>query len=102
VVTHAGLYDRAGFGGGLCSGGIAIALAAWCGLKPGARGLWWIFLAAGLIGFATSIGVHPIVGYNSFIHLLPAYIGAITFLVGMKYLYAPVCHANSTAHFPEL
>jgi dihydroorotate dehydrogenase len=95
-------HDRAGFGGGLCSGGIAIALAAWCGLRPGARGLWWIFLFSGVIGFGTSIGVHPIVGYNSFIHLLPAYVGAITFLLAMKYLYAPVVCGKTNSDFPPL
>jgi len=95
-------HDRAGFGGGLCSGGIAIFLAAWKGLRPGARALWWICLIAGTIGFTTSIGIHPLVGYNSFIHLLPAYIGALTFALAMKYLYRPIFKHPHADRFPSL
>ena len=84
-------HDRAGFGGGLASGGLAILLGAWCGFRPGARGQWWTFLVAGLIGFGTSLGVHAVVGYTSFIHLLPAYIGAAAFLAGMWKRRRPVC-----------
>ncbi len=95
-------HDRAGFGGGLCSGGLAIFFSAWCGLRPGARGLWWTFLAAGLFGFGTAIGIHPIVGYTSFIHLLPAYVGALAFLIGMNALRKPVCRADDTSGaFPD-
>jgi hypothetical protein len=96
-------HDRAGFGGGLCSGGLAIFFCAWCGLKPKARGLWWAFLLAGSIGFSTAIGIHPIVGYTSFIHLLPAYIGALAFLAGMYNLWKPVCRAESSCEqFPDI
>jgi len=95
-------HDRAGFGGGLCSGGIVFFLAAWKGLRPGARTLWWICLIAGSIGFATSIGIHPLVGYNSFIHLLPAYIGAVTFALAMKYLYRPIFKSSGLTRFPPI
>jgi hypothetical protein len=96
-------HDRAGCGGGLASGGFAILFGAWCGLRPGARALWWTFLAAGLIGFTTSIGIHPIVGYTSFVHLLPAYVGALAFLLAMGRLYRPVCRAVSRGpEFPDL
>jgi hypothetical protein len=96
-------HDRAGFGGGTCSGGLAILFSAWCGLRPGARGLWWTFLIAGLIGFSTAILVHPIVGYTNFIHLLPAYIGALAFGAGMCLLWKPVCRSDdTTGSFPDL
>jgi hypothetical protein len=95
-------HDRAGFGGGLASTGIAILASAWCGLRPGARGFWWSFLAAGLVGFATSIGIHPMVGYTSFVHLLPAYLGAAAFLLGMARLHGPVCRAaDEPRSFPD-
>jgi dihydroorotate dehydrogenase len=95
-------HDRAGFGGGLASGGLAIFLGAWCGLRPGARGLWWTFFVAGTIGFLTSIGIHPLVGYTSFLHLLPAYAGALAFLLGMRTLYRPVCRGTAEARaFPD-
>ncbi len=84
-------HDRAGFGGGLCSGGIAILFTLWCGLRPGDRTLWLVLCLAGAIGFGTAIGIHPIVGYTSFVHLLPAYLGALSFLVGIRLLYRPLC-----------
>ncbi len=85
-------HDRAGFGGGLASGGVAVMLTLFCGARPGARGLWWALLGSGSVGFATAIGIHPIVGYTSFLHLLPAYAGALAFLVGMLVLRRPLCH----------
>jgi dihydroorotate dehydrogenase len=96
-------HDRAGFGGGLCSGGVAILCAIWCGLRPGARGLWWALCAAGVIGFGTAIGIHPLVGYTSFTHLLPAYAGAVAFVVGMHLLRKPVWFTDpSQARFDDI
>jgi dihydroorotate dehydrogenase len=95
-------HDRAGFGGGLASTGLAILLSVCCGLRPGLRGFWWVFLIAGLVGFATAIGIHPIVGYTSFFHLLPAYLGALAFLVGMAKLHGPVCGPGQESRsFPD-
>ncbi len=95
-------HDRAGFGGGLCSTGITVMASLWCGARPGARSLWWSMLLAGLIGFATAIGVHPLVGYVSFAHLAPAYAGALAFLVGMRLLYPPMCRVDRGAdNFPD-
>jgi hypothetical protein len=84
-------HDRAGFGGGLFSCGVAIAWALWCGVRPGERELWWALFTAGVIGFGTAIVVHTAVGYTDFIHLLPAYSGALAFLLGMFLLYPPLC-----------
>ena len=96
-------HDRAGFGGGLCSGGIAVLFATWCGAKPGERALWWALALAGSIGFITAIGVHPLVGYMSFIHLLPAAIGAAAFLMGIRLLYRPmVCADPGKDRFPDV
>src|SRR5581483_4073003 len=86
-------HDRAGFGGGLCSGGVTVLCSLWCGAQPGARGLWRALCAAGVIGFGTAIGIHPIVGYNSFTHLLPAYAGALAFLIGIVLLRRPIYSA---------
>src|SRR5713101_5977553 len=44
-------HDRAGFGGGLASGGIAIFMAVFRGVKRGERELFWFLLFAGLVGF---------------------------------------------------
>jgi dihydroorotate dehydrogenase len=94
-------HDRSGFGGGLFSGGLAILASIWCGSKPGATDLWWTLLAAGAVGFGCAIGVHPLVGYTSFVHLLPAYLGALAFLTGMALLHRPMCRAPKADRFSE-
>lgn len=96
-------HDRAGFGGGLCSTGIAVMACVWYGTRPGARSLWRSLLIAGTVGFATAIGIHPVVGYTSFIHLAPAYAGALAFAVGMALLYTPMCRADAASdRFPDV
>jgi dihydroorotate dehydrogenase len=96
-------HDRAGFGGGLFSGGLTVLFSVWCGTRPGARDQWWALFLAGLVGFGCAIGVHPIVGYTSFVHLAPAYAGTLAFLVGIALLYAPMCRVDGEAsRFPDV
>jgi hypothetical protein len=42
------------------------------------------------VGFATAIGIHPVVGYLSFTHLAPAALGALVFLVGLLLCFKPM------------
>ncbi len=96
-------HDRAGFGGGLCSGGVAVMACVWRGTRPAARGLWLALCLSGTVGFASAIGVHPAVGYTSFIHLLPAYAGALTFVLGAVLLRKPMLDPDRTAdRFPDV
>lgn len=96
-------HDRAGFGGGLCSTGIVVMASVWYGTRPMARSLWRSLLLAGTVGFATAIGVHPAVGYTSFVHLAPAYAGALAFTIGMVLLYRPMCRVDRESdRFPDL
>lgn len=81
-------HDRAGFGGGICTTGMTVLFCIWCG-KP-SRNLWQVLCLAGTVGFATAIGIHPIVGYNDFVHLAPANVGALTFLAGIALCYRPM------------
>lgn len=92
VIAH----DRAGFGGGLCSGGLAILFAVWCGVRPGERALWWVLASAGTVGFGCAIGIHPVVGYLSLSHLLPALVGAASFVTGMALLHGPICQPRTS------
>lgn len=78
-------HDRAGFGGGLCSGGIALLITVWCG--PSSRSLWQALCAAGSIGFGAAIGIHPLIGYTDALHLLPAIAGATFFFAGLALTY---------------
>jgi hypothetical protein len=74
-------HDRAGFGGALVSCGLAMLIAVIYG-KP-SRNLWQALALAGLAGFATAIGIHPIIGYTSLSHLAPALAGCFVFGAGL-------------------
>jgi hypothetical protein len=82
-------HDRAGFGGGVSCCGLTMFFCIWCGTA--ARGLWQAILLTGIAGFGTAIGVHPVVGYNSFSHLAPAFGGAIMFTIGMLMTFRGMC-----------
>ena len=79
-------HDRAGFGGGLISAGIAMGLAVWCG-KPGTA-LWQAVALAGTAGFLCAISVHFMIGYTDRFHVAPAILGAVLFAAGLA-LSAP-------------
>jgi len=74
-------HDRAGFGGALVSCGVAMFFAALRG-RP-SKSLWQALATAGACGFATAIGVHPVIGYTNASHLAPAVAGAAVFLTGL-------------------
>lgn len=74
-------HDRAGFGGGVCCCGVTMFFCVLCGTPS--RSLWQALLITGLAGFGTAIGVHFPIGYTSFTHLAPAYLGAAMFGAGM-------------------
>lgn len=74
-------HDRAGFGGGLLSCGLALGLAVWCG-RP-SRSLWQAVAIAGFTGFGCAIGIHLVVGYVDAAHLAPALLGAALFATGL-------------------
>ena len=81
-------HDRAGFGGGLVSCGLAVAACAWCG-RPG-RALWQALALAGATGFGCAIGVHLVVGYVDVVHLGPALAGALLFTAATVTLRRPM------------
>jgi hypothetical protein len=74
VISH----DRAGFGGGLCSIGSLLLLMARCAELN--RSFVEIVALMGCAGFGCAIGVHFLVGYLDFLHLLPAFVGFVIFL----------------------
>ena len=76
-------HDRAGFGGALVSCGIAMFSTVLYG-RP-SRSLWQALAGAGLAGFSTAIGVHPLIGYTSVTHLAPAVFGCAVYAVGLAW-----------------
>ena len=81
-------HDRAGFGGGLFSTGIVVFFCVWCGTPS--RSLWQVLCVAGIAGFGTAIGIHPIVGYISVSHLAPAVIAAVILVIGLSLSFKPM------------
>lgn len=79
-------HDRAGFGGGLCSIGCLLLFMARCAELN--RSLPEIVAVMGAAGFGGAIGVHFAVGYLDFLHLLPAVIGFMLFLLADGLLWA--------------
>ena len=79
-------HDRAGFGGGLISCGLAFGLAVWCG-RP-SLALWQTIGIAGACGFLCAITVHFLIGYTDTTHIAPAMLGALQFGFGLA-LSAP-------------
>src|SRR5688500_20315660 len=82
-------HDRAVFGGAICTTGITVLFCVWCA-RP-AKSLWQVLCFSGVVGFASAIGIHPVVGYNNLLHLAPAILGSIIFLVGLVLAY-PTMH----------
>ncbi len=76
-------HDRSGFGGALWSTGVAVLTSSLWGFERGRSWVWWMLLLAGSIGFVFTLGIHFWVGYSSFVHLLPAYIGFCFFSLGL-------------------
>jgi dihydroorotate dehydrogenase len=76
-------HDRASLGGMLLASGLVLLLTALWGLERGARWLWWTLLGAGLPAYAAAIGVHLVVGYTSWRHLLPAFLGLGLYLLAL-------------------
>jgi hypothetical protein len=79
-------HDRAGFGGGLCSIGCLLIFMARCAQLS--RSFVEIIGLMGCAGFGGAIGVHFVVGYVDFLHLLPAFMGFFLFMVAEIMLWA--------------
>lgn len=76
-------HDRASFGGCLWAVGSIELLTSLWGYRRGASWVWWALCLGGLPGFIAVLGIHFYIGYTHFIHLLPAYIAAVMYLVGL-------------------
>src|SRR5262249_55540723 len=84
-------HDRATFGGMILAAGWAFLLPALWGFRNGSAWLWWTLLSAGLAAYTAAIGVHFVVGYTDWMHLLPACTGLGLFALGMGLSYSYLC-----------
>lgn len=79
VIAH----DRAGFGSALFSVGLLVLMLALWGFRQGEKWVWQTFLFGGIPAFSAAISVHYLIGYTTFIHLLPAFIGLVLYGIGL-------------------
>ncbi|MGM0898052.1 MAG: dihydroorotate dehydrogenase [Bacillota bacterium] len=79
VIAH----DRAGLGSALISVGLLVLMLALWGFQEGQRWVWYTFLFGGLPAFGAAIIIHYVIGYTSFIHILPAYVALLLFAIGL-------------------
>jgi hypothetical protein len=93
-------HDRAGFGGAVCSCGLALLFTVYFGTSS--RSLWIVLLAVGAIGFGSAIGVHPAVGYNDPVHLAPAVLGAASYLAGLALTLQPIVRPAFAGRYSTL
>lgn len=75
-------HDRAGFGGGVLTAGLLVFASVWC--RALTRAHWQALLVAGISGWGTAIGIHPLIGYTDLVHLAPAVTGAILYFCGLS------------------
>ncbi len=80
-------HDRASFGGMLITTGLAVLMTTLWGFREGCRWQWWMLLLAGVPAYVMAIGIHIIVGYTNWWHLLPAYGGLSLLTVGLLGLW---------------
>jgi hypothetical protein len=92
-------HDRAGFGGGLASAGLAMFFSIWC--SHPSKSLWQVLALAGLAGFGCALGIHLIVGYTDFTHLLPAYLGAVVYGLGLALSYPSMVKGQAEENIKE-
>jgi dihydroorotate dehydrogenase len=88
-------HDRAAFGCTLLANGIAVLLIALWGFRQGERWLWWALCGAWIVSTGSAFGTHVLVGYTDHVHLLPAAIGAVWYLIALV-----VSHPFLTARPP--
>lgn len=79
VIAH----DRAGFGSALLSVGLLVLMLSLWGFHQGEKWVWRTFLIGGIPAFCAGILTHFIIGYTTFIHLLPAYFALFLFIMGL-------------------
>lgn len=87
-------HDRAGLGGALISEGVILLLMSLWGYREGERWLWWGYCLGGFAALVPAIGIHFLIGYETFSHLLPAYVACMLFLAGLAFSYKYLCNRS--------
>ncbi|MGM0874934.1 MAG: dihydroorotate dehydrogenase [Bacillota bacterium] len=83
VIAH----DRAGFGSALLSVGLLVLMISLWGFREGEKWVWWSMFVGGIPAFLSGFITHFVIGYTTFIHLLPAYIACVIYIFGLIVSY---------------
>ena len=89
-------HDRAGFGGAVATTGVVLFACVWN--DAASRSLWQALLIVGLVGWGSSIGIHPIIGYTAPIHLAPAVFWAFLFFTGLVLTHSSPIKGTADEH----
>ncbi|KGX85229.1 dihydroorotate dehydrogenase [Pontibacillus marinus] len=81
VIAH----DRAGFGTALISVGLLVLMTTLWGFREGEKWIWNTLAIGAPPAFIAGLGTHFVIGYTSFIHLLPAYFLVVLYIIGLVY-----------------
>jgi len=76
-------HDRAGFGSALISVGLLVLMISLWGFQQGEKWVWKTLLIGGIPAFVSGIVTHFIIGYTTFIHILPAYFALFLYVTGL-------------------
>jgi dihydroorotate dehydrogenase len=76
-------HDRVTLGGMLLANGIAVTLTTLWGFRRRAAWLWYALAWADALAFTAAVGVHFVVGYDSLVHLAPAFLGGATWAAAL-------------------
>lgn len=76
-------HDRAGFGSALISVGLLVLTLSLWGFREGDRFVWWTLTLGAIPAFLSGLATHFVIGYTSFIHLLPAYFALLLYIAGV-------------------
>jgi hypothetical protein len=88
-------HDRAGFGGAVFTTGFTAAACLWFA-RP-SRSLRQVLVLTWAAASLTAVGIHVVVGYTDLLHLAPAGLGAIVFLIGLALAFPDMDRASGRA-----
>lgn len=61
-------------------------IALW-GFREGEKWVWWSMFIGGIPAFLAGLITHFVIGYTTFIHLLPAYMASVIYIFGLILSY---------------
>jgi hypothetical protein len=83
-------HDRAGFGGAMIAVGVLFSATGLSGFRSGSLGAWRAIAISGIAFYLPTLAIHLVIGYTSFIHLLPVYGGLLVIAIALLVIGIPL------------